>query len=442
MSRELRPRKSRPSYTAMAGYGLEEGGQAEAGPSNQAPVTLDEDDQSGSEFVPEEAVAQADPSEASVELALDPELDHGDDQLDRDEAEFLQLDEHSVTFSNKVVPPRGDGKAKGKGKAKEKVGPEVVKPTAHGSGLSRTSKRQMYVLPTPSVHHRHRAVPLFSRIGRVERLVAPPTLFGISKVIPTNSFTQNPKVTDRLNKAWGYNVGSGPLWELVEDRGWYKEAVETVNAEESEANRRPRVYNGLRVRNGWQILNIECVYLSDFVRVIDTLRSFICYRCLNFRDAAPYLPTDTITTDEGNLKPPPPIACSFGPYGSQTRIETQMLQTHKMCTLCWIKFPNAKPRAGDFILQLNLFLRASRISSTQVPPFGVWTGVQSTPTTDEVNLSLPSVIRNRVDVPKSRPLIQTISSSRPLSFALARPRDRCAGPPSFIFVYPNLVPWT
>lgn len=113
----------------------------------------------------------------------------------------------------------------------------------------------MYVLPTPSVHHRHRAMPLYTRTGRVERLESRPSLFKPTKITMTNNFTQNVKVTDRVNKAWGYNVGWGPLWEMVEDRGWYKEAIEGVPDMDSDACRRPRVYEHINVKNGWTILN-------------------------------------------------------------------------------------------------------------------------------------------------------------------------------------------
>ena len=71
----------------------------------------------------------------------------------------------------------------------------------------------------------------------------------------TNNFTQNSQVTDRVNKAWGFNVGWGPLWEMVEDRGWYKEAVEGVDGMDNDAYRRPRVYGSLSVRGGWEILD-------------------------------------------------------------------------------------------------------------------------------------------------------------------------------------------
>lgn len=206
------------------------------------------------------------------------------------------------------------------------------------SGFSRASRRQMYVLPTPSVHHRHRAVPLFSPVGQVERLVAPPALFQPPKTTVTNNFTLNSSVSNRVNKAWGYNVGPGPLWELAEDRGWYKEALNTDDTDQKETTRRPRVYNDVSVQGGWEILNTECV-LSTFSRFV-YLCGFIHFSRADFvsSGAASYLPTDIVTTEEGNFKPPPPISCSFGPFGAQTRIEMKMFESLKICktSLRWL----------------------------------------------------------------------------------------------------------
>ena len=119
----------------------------------------------------------------------------------------------------------------------------------------------MYTLPIPSVHHRHRAVPIFFRSGRVERLESAPELFKPPTVTGTNNFTFSPLVQDRVNKAWGYNIGSGPIWELLEDRGWYKEAIEDGVEVEKEAKRRPRVHVdvdvGVGVEKIWEVLNVE-----------------------------------------------------------------------------------------------------------------------------------------------------------------------------------------
>ena len=147
-------------------------------------------------------------------------------------------------------------KDKGKGKAK----------ADNAEGTVRRSKGKMYALPTPSVHHRHRAIPLYSRPGRTERLTARPSLFEPPSLTLTTSFTERPKVSERVNKAWGFNVGYGPLWDIAEDRGWYKEAITTGNNTDTEAKRRPRVYSDIRVQEGREIMSLEYVPFS-FVKL-------------------------------------------------------------------------------------------------------------------------------------------------------------------------------
>ncbi|THH16490.1 hypothetical protein EW146_g4149 [Bondarzewia mesenterica] len=271
MSRSLRPRKPRPNYVSLFQFEDEDG----AGPSAPRP-TIDEEGDSGSDFAP--------PEQEEEEDIPDADDAHEDEDHRPQEPEPTEK-EVSVDFSTSTPAPKGKGKAPAK----------QAKPQATASlapGLSRPH-RQMYSLPMPSVHHRHKAIPIFRRAQRVERLVRSPVLFGPNETTPTNSFTFEPAITDRLNKAWGCNVGPGPLWELLEDRGWYKEAVEVEGEEEREGNRRPIVYRELTVDDGWSFLNSE--------------------------EATPYLPADASAPDE--LKPPPPIMCSVGPYGKQTSVE-------------------------------------------------------------------------------------------------------------------------
>ncbi|TFK36417.1 hypothetical protein BDQ12DRAFT_686864 [Crucibulum laeve] len=291
MSRQLRPRRSRPSY---AGLDLDDDG---AGPS----VAIVEDEaSSGSDFeLEKDKKTEEEEEDEEEEEEMEDEEEEVD--LDTEEAdELLDVSSHRRASSG-IIISKVPLKQKGKGKSKVHA---VKSISAPGTSLTRTSKRQMYILPTPSVHHRHRAVPLFSRRGRVERLVSQPVLFGPAPVTMTNNFTQNSKVTDRVNKSWGYNVGNGPLWEMVEDRGWYKEAKVSTSEIDSETNRRPRVYHDVCVKDGWEVLSTEA--------------------------AAPYLPTDMVTTEEGNLKPPPPIPCYFGSIDEQTLINVKMFDTFAM----------------------------------------------------------------------------------------------------------------
>lgn len=326
MARQLRPRKTRPSYVTMAGFDFEEDPEA----AKTAAIVLEEEGDSGSDFAPEPAAqSQADAEEESDDdLSVDAEND--EEKLDLEDE-----DQDNVAFSTATA---SKARSRDKGKAKAKGGETTRAMIGLPSGFSRASRRQMYVLPTPSVHHRHRAVPLFSPVGQVERLVAPPALFQPPKTTVTNNFTLNSSVSNRVNKAWGYNVGPGPLWELAEDRGWYKEALNTDDTDQKETTRRPRVYNDVSVQGGWEILNTECV-LSTFSRFV-YLCGFIHFSRADFvsSGAASYLPTDIVTTEEGNFKPPPPVSCSFGPFGTQTRIEMKMFESLKICktSLRWL----------------------------------------------------------------------------------------------------------
>jgi transcription factor C subunit 6 len=236
MTRSLRPAKARPSYSTSLGH--DDDLDAVAGPSNQTAVEEDSDDNDGSDFAPEDAQFRSPHSST-------PQGDIGISSTDGGVSQAV-LSKRSI-------------KAKGKGKSNV----DSAKPPLETASIStpqRLSNRQMYALPTPSVHHRHRAVALFTHAKRVERLDDPPSLFGPAKTTFTNNFTYNTTVTDRVNKAWGYNVGSGPLWELLEDRSRYKEAVSEEGDVEQEIYRRPLVHENVTVRAGWSILNAKSVF--------------------------------------------------------------------------------------------------------------------------------------------------------------------------------------
>lgn len=240
MARQLRPRKSAPSYVALAGITGEDIADG-AGPSNA--VTF-EDEDSGSEFAPEKEVAR------SV-------VEEEEEDEEEDEPEASDPDDFPV-------PVRKVKAAASKPKTKTIYG--IKLPSAR-SGLNAAAnvKRQMYALPTPSVYHRHKATPLFSRSGRVERLTAPPILFSAPEIAYTNNFTDSKQISDRLSKSWSYNVGSGPLWEIVEDRAWFKEGGSEDSSFEDENTRRPLVYTNVKVKSGLQLLDSE--YVSSLVRL-------------------------------------------------------------------------------------------------------------------------------------------------------------------------------
>ena len=251
MTRQLRPRKSKPDYASLAGFDNND----DAGASAVSLPAVEDEVESGSDF---------EPVKPGAEGVEDAEFDEDEDAKfdgleEEDENTAMRYDPAAVLAlpvpsTGVLAPPPAPSTTKGKGKAKAVSQRPSVTPSP-----AQTTKRQQYSLPTPSVHHRHRAVPLFTDTTRVERLTSPPKLFEPNHVVWTNNFTSSAKGTDRVQKAWGYNVAEGPIWELVEDRGWYKEGFmdPTLSDEISEAKRRPRVYQSVRVKDGWEVLSRE-----------------------------------------------------------------------------------------------------------------------------------------------------------------------------------------
>jgi len=60
----------------------------------------------------------------------------------------------------------------------------------------------------------------------------------------------------------GFNVGYGPLWDLAEDRGWYKEAITRRSNTDTEAKDRPQVYPDIGIQTGGEVMNLEYVPFS------------------------------------------------------------------------------------------------------------------------------------------------------------------------------------
>ena len=299
MSRSLRPRRSRPNYASLFQY--EDEDEDGAGPS--VPRHTDREDNSGNGYAEDE-------DEEASEEEVDELVGLDDAPEDEYRDEYPEPEDQAI--------PAPDGR-RGKGKAPARQ--PKRQPTAP-PGLSRPA-RQMYSLPVPSVHHRHKAIPIFRREKCVERLTRPPVLFGANETVPTNSFTSDPAVTGRLNKAWGYSIGPGPLWELLEDRGWYKEAVEPEGGEEKEENRRPRVYPELTIEDSGLSLDTECVYYSMQYMMIYLFGD-------NFsREAALYLPSDPSANEP--LRASPQVACLVGPFGNQAKLD---LDTFSIVNLC------------------------------------------------------------------------------------------------------------
>ena len=104
---------------------------------------------------------------------------------------------------------------------------------------------------------------------------------------------------------------------------------------------------------------------------------------LNIRRAAsPYLPTDDVTTKEGDLKPP--VSCFFGPFKSQIHRDIKISEVFPMClcvphlNLCWLtKLQQTIPRRVKLIFLMPGLLSGEWIcvqyilSTVQVEYFSV-----------------------------------------------------------------------
>lgn len=218
MPRELRKRSSRPNYAALFEDEADE--EHETG----APVQ-DDDVASGSDFAPEKDAPAAADNDGPALSAVD------EDELMEDASEPEEAPAQKKASSSKTQQK----------KLKHSV---TLVPSI---SLSRQGT-------LPSAHHRHRAVSLYERQGQVERLAKKPRLFDADEIILTNAWGKDGVILNRVAKSWGFNAGSGPLWELLEDRGWYKESAGS-SQDPNERQRRPRVYHDLDAYSQWEVLS-------------------------------------------------------------------------------------------------------------------------------------------------------------------------------------------
>lgn len=253
MPRELRQRTSRPNYAALFRYEDEDG----AGPSNAVP-TFDEEMDSGSDFTPEAVDEQEQDAEAE-----------DDDEDGVSEIHSIRSLQYPSDREESVLSLRA-------AKSTRKVGKRSVT-LAPGISLNRQTASNII----PSLHHRHRAVPIHQRHGKVERLKSAPRLFSQPEIVPTKGWSSDDTVSGRVNKAWGYNVGPGPIWEILEDRAWFKESGETE--QENEGVRRPKVHQSARLVGDLEVISYEYGNCSKILpRVADIcttgLPFLICLR--------------------------------------------------------------------------------------------------------------------------------------------------------------------
>ena len=222
MPRELRKRTARLNYAELLRFEDED----DAGPSHEV-QRFDEEADSGSDFAPEVVEGNDEDAEAEDDDGLS-DVDFGD------EAQSPERERSAPSVraarSTKAAPRRSVTLAPSISVGRQAMGSHI-----------------------PSLHHRHRAIPIYNRRGSVERLSEEPGLFAEPQIVPTRAWGSNDIVTGRVNKAWGYNVGRGPLWELIEDRGWFKESKGFDD--ESESGRRPKVHQTTQVVTNLEVLS-------------------------------------------------------------------------------------------------------------------------------------------------------------------------------------------
>ncbi|KAI0306286.1 hypothetical protein B0F90DRAFT_1688642 [Multifurca ochricompacta] len=334
MPRELRPHKAHQSYLE------EDDNEQEPGPSQPQDKHHDGrlDNNTGSDFAPPAFDRAALADQGGSEYGAGRRVSLGKDagvqdfsssggnsstQLSRKKKKTKDMIQRRGKSKTKVEGAKGKGKEKTEVPISESPAPiPMLRPTARA--LSAPT-RQNYALPNPNMHHRHRPVPLFphqtAAAPRVERLLHPPLLFAPDECSPTHGYASMPAVTSRVGKAWGASIGAGPVWQIVEDLGWYKES-EKVTAQEGqkkaaqvqvceERGRRPRVHAGVVIPEG------SVVLLSAEVRFA-------------------YLPTDSSgptgldTAASASATPAPTVSCDFGPFGRQTNIKLETLDAQQL----------------------------------------------------------------------------------------------------------------
>ena len=269
MPRELRSRKPPLRYAVLADHSIEDHANA-AGPSTVHLV--DEEEDSGSEFEPDKGPKGSKKVPSGGE---DDDVDMNDVQDPESEAEETPKRTRKTTPSQARKPraptsstthpanPPMFASSKTRKEQSRRLPPRVQQATRAPSAsippqvTHRAAK--VYTLPSPSAHHRHRAIPACFRKEMVERLEEPPSLFKKPHIVPTNSMTSDHSLVDRVSKSWGFNVGAGPVWQIMEDRSCYKESIGSGDGSEKESFRRPRVYQNVSVRPGWEVLSNECV---------------------------------------------------------------------------------------------------------------------------------------------------------------------------------------
>ncbi|EJT99187.1 hypothetical protein DACRYDRAFT_109912 [Dacryopinax primogenitus] len=144
---------------------------------------------------------------------------------------------------------------------------------------------------------RFRAVSLYFPLT-TRRLASEPEAYGFGgwgTEVPTRCSGETGPLKRLMTAETKMN--SGPRWETLEDRGWFRESTET--------DARPRVWEEVRIQRK-------------------------CLKILSQEEAAPYLPSSSVLSENGASLPPPPLSCYFGRFGEQQKRTMNMLDSFPM----------------------------------------------------------------------------------------------------------------
>jgi transcription factor C subunit 6 len=246
-----RPKRNRPSYAEIF-----------------RPIFSDEEkfvtdvvggsgSEAGSVFDPvvgaEDGYAAESPSN---DEGLDDLIDEENDGTDNEEEDS----ESATSMGNGPLPREGSKSRRRETKTATAVNVATSTPGAQNLlSVSRPQRPGISIASSaPSKDHRHRPNGLWAPSSDVYRLSSPPIPFSRSEVVRTNS-ADHPAVMQRIKKAWANSCGTGPVWELLEDRAFFKEEWMDYDLSSRKGRKpRPVVFPTVRVLRP-PTLSRECV---------------------------------------------------------------------------------------------------------------------------------------------------------------------------------------
>ena len=146
------------------------------------------------------------------------------DEEELDGLVYEETSESVISIDDGPVLPEGSKSRKRGSKSTAALNAATPTPGAQNLlSVSRPHRPGISVTPNlPSKDHRHRPNGLWAPPSDVYRLLAPPNPLSQSEIVRTNP-ADHPSVMQRIKKAWAHSSGTGPVWELLEDRAFFKE---------------------------------------------------------------------------------------------------------------------------------------------------------------------------------------------------------------------------